>query len=129
MFPLVTETGPVVALPGTVATIEVSLQLVAVAAAPLKFTVLLPIVVPNPEPEIVTDAPGAPEAGVMPVITGFGRDAPAVIETLSNVAGVKDAVLPLVTPKPTYTVSPVVKVCVVPICVQVVPFVETKALN
>src|SRR5271170_3266926 len=125
MFPFVTETGPVLALGGTVATIEVLLQLVAVAAAPLKFTVLLPIVVPNPEPDIVTEEPGAPVAGDMPVITGLASDPPEVTETLSNVAVDKDAVLPLFTPKPTYTVSAVVKVCVVPICVQVVPFVDT----
>ena len=55
---------PVVAPVGTVATIEVALQLViVVAVVPLNFTVLVPCVEPKLVPVIVTDAPTAPEVG------------------------------------------------------------------
>jgi len=66
----VTTTFPVVAPVGTVVTIEVALQLVAVAVVPLNFTVLVPCVVPNPVPVMVTDAPTAPEAGDSVVMLG-----------------------------------------------------------
>ena len=59
-----TTTLPVVAPVGTVATIEVALQLpIVVAAVPLNFTVLVPWVEPKFAPVIVTDAPTAPEVG------------------------------------------------------------------
>ena len=79
--------GPVLAPSGTVATICESLQLViVVAVAPLNETVLVPCVAPNPEPEIVTDVPGAPDIGEIPVTTGLGSEAPGVTDTLSKVA-------------------------------------------
>jgi hypothetical protein len=66
----VTTTFPVVAPVGTVATMLVILQLVTVADVPLNLTVLLPCVEPKPDPEIVTEAPTAPEVGVRLVIAG-----------------------------------------------------------
>jgi hypothetical protein len=68
----VTTTFPVVAAAGTVTTSLVVLQLVAVAAAPLKVTVLLPCVLPKFEPLIVTDVPVAPEVGEIVLMLGGG---------------------------------------------------------
>ena len=66
-----TTTLPVVAPVGTVATIEVALQLpIVVAAVPLNFTVLVPCVEPKFVPVIVTDAPTAPEVGDRLVMLG-----------------------------------------------------------
>ena len=59
----VTTTLPVVAPDGTVATMLVALQLVAVAVVPLNLTVLVPWVEPKFVPVIVTEAPTAPEGG------------------------------------------------------------------
>lgn len=59
----VTTTLPVLAPDGTVATMLVALQLVAVARVPLNLTVLLPCVEPKFVPVIVTEAPTAPEVG------------------------------------------------------------------
>jgi hypothetical protein len=56
----VTATGPVVAPPGTVTTILVSVHPVADAIVPLKVTGLLVCPGPNPEPLIVTYDPIAP---------------------------------------------------------------------
>ena len=47
-----------------------ALQILGVAATPLKVTVLVPCVAPNPVPLMVTEVPTAPELGVMPVICG-----------------------------------------------------------
>jgi hypothetical protein len=58
-----TTTLPVVAADGTVATILVALQLVALALVPLNVTVLVPCVEPKFVPVIVTEAPTAPEVG------------------------------------------------------------------
>ena len=66
-----TTTLPVVAPVGTVATIEVALQLpIVVAVVPLNFTVLVPCVEPKFVPVIVTDAPTAPEVGDKLVMLG-----------------------------------------------------------
>src|SRR6516165_350156 len=46
----------------------VALQLVAVAATPLNFTVLVPCVAPKFVPVITTGVPGRPEAGFKPAI-------------------------------------------------------------
>lgn len=69
--PTVTITLPVVAPVGTGATICVGLQLVGVAAVPLKVTVLLPLEVPKPVPLMVTEVPTVPEVGERLVIWGF----------------------------------------------------------
>jgi hypothetical protein len=67
----VTTTLPVVAPVGTVATIDVALQLViAVTVVVLNFTVLVPWVEPKLVPAIVTDAPTAPVVGERLVILG-----------------------------------------------------------
>jgi hypothetical protein len=63
LFETVTTTFPVVAPVGTVATMLVALQLVAVAVVPLNLTVLVPWVEPKFVPVIVTEAPTAPEDG------------------------------------------------------------------
>jgi hypothetical protein len=68
--PTVTTTFPVVAPTGTVTTMLVALQLVAVADVPLNFTVLVPWVVPKLEPVIVTVAPTSPDVGFSPVMLG-----------------------------------------------------------
>jgi hypothetical protein len=66
-----TTTFPVVAPGGTVATIDVAVQLpMVVAAVPLNFTVLVPCVVPKFVPVIVTDAPTAPVVGDKLVMLG-----------------------------------------------------------
>jgi hypothetical protein len=71
-----TTTFPVVAPVGTVATIDVALQLpIVVAAVPLNFTVLEPWVEPKLVPVMVTDAPTAPEVGDKLVILGAAKEA------------------------------------------------------
>jgi len=60
-----TVTLPVVAPEGTIAIIEVSLQVVNVTAVPLNVTVLAPCVAPKLVPCIVTNAPTVPDVGVM----------------------------------------------------------------
>jgi hypothetical protein len=66
----VTTTLPEVAPVGTVATIDVAPQLVAVATVPLNVTVLAPCVVPKFAPVIVIDAPTAPDVGEIVVMLG-----------------------------------------------------------
>lgn len=61
--PIFTTILPVVAPAGTVATMLVAFQLVAVAVVPLNFTVLVPWEEPKPLPVIVTLAPTAPDVG------------------------------------------------------------------
>src|SRR5947208_14129809 len=68
--PTLTTTLPVVAPVGTGATIEVALQLIGVAAVPLKVTVLLPWVAPKFEPAMVTEVPTGPEVGDRLVMLG-----------------------------------------------------------
>jgi hypothetical protein len=67
----VTDTYPCGTAPlGTVATMLVSLQLVAVAVVPLKFTALVPCVAPKFVPVIVTDVPTTPDVGDKLVTVG-----------------------------------------------------------
>lgn len=66
----VTTTLPVVAPEGTGTAMLVALQLVGAAAIPLKVTVLLPCVAPNPVPAIVTTVPMVPGVGERLVIVG-----------------------------------------------------------
>jgi len=76
----VTTTLPVVAPVGTVATMDVALQLpIVVAVVPLNFTVLVPWVDPKLVPVMVTDAPIAPEVGDKLVILGAANEAPEKI--------------------------------------------------
>jgi hypothetical protein len=76
--PTVTTTLPVVAPFGTKTAMLVELQLVGVAAVPLKVTVLVPCVVPKLAPAIVTEELTGPVAGLRLVIVGAG-----VIEKLT----------------------------------------------
>src|SRR6266571_4994962 len=66
----VTSTLPVAAPLGTGATMLVALQLVGVAAVPLKLTVLLPWVDPKLVPVMVTEVPTGPEVGDRLVMLG-----------------------------------------------------------
>jgi len=63
-------TLPVVVPEGTGTTILVAPQLVGVAAAPLKLTVLVPCVAPKFVPVMVTDVPTGPDVGERLVILG-----------------------------------------------------------
>lgn len=115
----VITTFPVVAPLGTGATIELSAQFVGVALAPLNLTVLLPSDKPKLVPEIVTEAPTAPDVGERPLING-------VIVKEAPLLGAPFAVtttLPLVAPLGTGTIIEVsahaVGVAVVPLNVKV----------
>jgi len=70
--PTVTTTFPVVAPAGTVTAMLVVLQLVDVAAVPLKVTVLVPCVAPKFAPLIVTGLPTNPDVGFRLVTLGAG---------------------------------------------------------
>lgn len=81
----VTITFPVVAPVGTVVTMLVVVQVVAVAAVPLNFTVLVPCGDPKFIPVIVTEAPTAPEVTDRLVIVAAAR-APAAVSNKSEIA-------------------------------------------
>jgi len=68
--PTVTTTLPVVAPTGTVTAMLVGLQLVGVAARPLKVTVLVLWDAPKLAPEIVTEDPTAPLFGLRELMLG-----------------------------------------------------------
>jgi hypothetical protein len=68
--PTVTTTLPVVAPEGTGTLMLVELQLVGAAVVPLKVTVLVPCVLPNVVPVMVTDVPIRPDAGERLVMAG-----------------------------------------------------------
>ena len=88
----VTATSPVVAPAGTAAVIDVSLQLVAIAAVPLKLTVLVPCEAPKLVPLTSTNVPSGPESGLNEPIAGV---------TVNSTP-------PLVSPPTVTTTSPVV---------------------
>jgi len=95
---------PVLAPDGTVVTTFVVLQLVGVAASPLKVTVLLPCVVPKFVPVMVIETPGDPDVGDRLVMLGVGTvkctplltNPPTVITTLPVPAPFGTAVVMLV---------------------------------
>jgi hypothetical protein len=66
----VTKTFPVAAPVGTGATMLVAIQLVGVAAIPLKVIVLAPCVAPKLEPVMVTKVPTGPAVGFRLVTFG-----------------------------------------------------------
>lgn len=70
--PAVTITFPVVAPIGTGTVMVVALQVVGVAVAPAKVSVLVPCVDPKLVPVIVTGVPTPPEVGLRFVIPGGG---------------------------------------------------------
>jgi len=90
--PTVTTTLPVVAPAGTDVTILVALQLVGVAAVPLKLTLLVPWVAPKFAPETVTEVPTNPDVGLKLLMLGGG-----VVVTVK--------VTPLLATPPTVTTT------------------------
>lgn len=68
--PTIRTTLPVVAALGTETVMLVLLQLLTVAAVPLKSTVLEPWAGPKPAPVMVTDVPTMPELGLRLVMLG-----------------------------------------------------------
>jgi hypothetical protein len=97
-----TTTLPVVAPVGTVATIDVAFQLVMlVAVVPLNLTVFVPWDEPKFDPEIVTEAPTAPEIGDTLTMLGAGttvNDTPLLFTPLAFTT-----TLPVVAPVGTVT--------------------------
>jgi hypothetical protein len=72
----VTTMLPVVAADGTVTAIDVDFQLVGVAAAPLKVTVLLPCDPPKPVPVMVMEVATVPDVTESLVIVGSAVPVP-----------------------------------------------------
>lgn len=96
--PTVTTTLPVVAPFGTGTTILVALQVVGVAAVPLKATVLVPCEPPKLLPVIVTEVPIAPEEGERPAMFGgMTVNATALLATPPTVTTTLPVVAPLGT--------------------------------
>ncbi len=93
----VTTTLPVVAPVGTVTVMDVALQLVAVAAVPLKATVLLPCVVPKLVPVMVTDVPTVPADTLRPLMAGGGSVTVKVAPLLAT-PPIVTTTLPVVAP-------------------------------
>jgi hypothetical protein len=99
--PTATITLPVVAPIGTGATMLVALQLVGVAAVPLKLTALVPCVLPKLVPLIVTGVPTAPEVGDRPVTAGIGLVVTAKLTPLLARPPTVTITLPVVAPAGT----------------------------
>src|SRR5216684_6456898 len=100
--PTVTTTLPVVAPLGTAAVMLATLQLVAVAAVPLNFTVLVPCVAPKFAPPIVTDVPTNPAVGFKLVMLGVGTGTVKFTPLLATPPTVTTT-LPVVAPAGTGT--------------------------
>src|SRR5437762_12398199 len=92
--PTVTTTLPVVAPPGTDATMLVALQLVVLAAVPLKVTAP---VVPKLVPVMVTAVPTGPEVGFRLVMAG-AEELPLNVAPLLAIAPTLTTTLPGVAP-------------------------------
>jgi len=125
----VTTTLPVDAPLGTVTTMLAALQLVGIAVAPLKVTVLVPCEAPKSAPVIVTEAPKGANVGLRLVILGGATtvNAMGLLATPPTVT----TTLPVVAPLGTGTTMPVVLQLVgdpaVPLNATVlVPCVEPK---
>ena len=99
--PTVTITFPVVAPIGTGTTMLVALQLVGIAAVPLKLTALVPCVLPKLVPLIVTGVPTGPEVGDRPVIAGIGLVVTAKLAALLARPATVAITLPVVAPAGT----------------------------
>lgn len=125
--PTVTTTLPVVAPEGTGARMLVPVQLVGVAAVPLKLAVLVPCVDPKFVPVIVTDVPTAPEVGERLVMVGGKEKATPLLARLPTVTTTFPDVAPVGTGATTVVVLQVVGVAVVPLNLTVLdPFVAPK---
>ena len=128
----VTTALPLVVPVGTVATIDVALQLVIVVAAAFNFTVLAPCVEPKFVPVIVTDAPTANVVGDRLVIVGVGRA--VKLEPLLSTPLACTTTFPVVAPVGTFTTIEVALQLVIVVAVVVlnftvlVPWVEPKAV-
>jgi hypothetical protein len=125
-----TVTLPVDAPAGTVATIDVAVQLVMLAVVFMNFTVPLLCVEPKLVPVIVTEAPTAPVVGERLVMVGARttvKDAPLLFTPLAFTT-----TLPVVAPAGTVaTIAPgpqlVIVVAAVPLNItKPVPWVEPK---
>jgi hypothetical protein len=98
--PTVTTTGPVVAPDGTATVTEVPLQLLTLAVAPANETLLLPCVVPKPEPVIVTTVPVLPDVGLR--LVRLNADTVKLTPLLATPPTVT-TILPVVAPEGTGT--------------------------
>jgi hypothetical protein len=103
--PTVTTTGPEVADAGTEVVMDVLDHAAIVAFAPLKATVLLPCVVPNPVPVTVTLSPVLPEFGVRAVT--LNPEETVKLTPLLVALPTTTTTLPVVAPLGTGTAMPV----------------------
>ena len=78
----VTTTGPDVAPVGTGVAIDVSDQVVGIAATPLNVTVLEPCVLPKFVPAVVIGSPTAPVGGVSDESVGGGGCGAVIVESV-----------------------------------------------
>jgi hypothetical protein len=125
--PTVTTTGPVAAPVGTVAAIDVEIQLLGVAEVPLKVTVFVPWVVPKLEPVIVSVAPTAPDVGDKLAMLGKTVKVTPLLATPPTVITTGPVVAPVGTRATIFVVAQLVGTAVVPLNVTVLlPWVEPK---
>lgn len=124
---VVTTTLPVDAPVGTVASMVVLFQLVAVAGIPLNVTVLDPWTTPKFVPVMTTDVPTGPEEGLTVVIAGTGGGVVVTVNGMPLLANppTVTTTLPVVAPAGTVTTMLVglqlVTVAGVPLKVTVPP--------
>src|SRR5215471_7234791 len=127
--PTVTTTLPVVAPLGTGTTMLPLLQLVGVAAVPLKVTVLVPCVPPNPVPLMVTDVPTGPKVGDRLPMPGVTVKLTPLLAFPPTVTTTLPVVAPLGTGTAILILLQLVGVAVVPLNATVlVPWVEPKVV-
>ncbi len=125
--PTVTTTAPVVAPDGTGATMLVALQLLGVAAVPLKVTVLVPCVAPKVAPLIVTEVPTGPEVGDRVLMLGATLKVTPLLANPPTVTTTGPVVAPVGTGATMLVALQLVGVAVVPLKVTVlVPRVPPK---
>lgn len=128
--PTVITTEPVVAPVGTVVVMLAALQLVTVAAVPLKATVLFPWLGPKFDPLMVTAVPTGPEPGARPVIEGGGRvtvNVAPLLATPPTVTTTAPVVAPAGTVAVTLLAFQLVTVAAVPLKVTVLlPWLDPK---
>src|ERR1039458_3414409 len=126
--PTATTTLPVVAPAGTGATMPLALQLVGVAAVPLKVTVLVPWLAPKFAPAIVTAPPTPPAAGVR--LVTLGATVTAKVEPLLTAPPTVTTTLPVVAPAGTGATMPLalqfIGVAAVPLKVTLVVHMEGR---
>lgn len=119
--PTVTTIFPVVAPLGTGTTILVALQLVGVALAALKVTVLVPCDAPKLVPVMVTEVPTGPEVGLRLVMLGGTSTVkgPPLVDRLLTVRMTFPVVAPLGTGTTIVVALQLVGVAAVPLKVTV----------